>query len=63
MNWETRTDIYTLLCIKQITNENILHSTGELYSALYGDLNRKEIPKRGHMADSLCCMTETNRAL
>ena len=63
MNWETRTDIYTLLCIKQITNENLLHSTGELYSALCGDLNRKEIQKRGHMADSLCCTTETNTTL
>ena len=35
MNWETRIDIHTLLCIKQITNENLLHSTGELYSALW----------------------------
>ena len=24
MNWETRIYIYTLLCIKQITNENLL---------------------------------------
>ena len=29
-------DIYTRLCIKWITNENLLHR--ELYSALYGDL-------------------------
>ena len=28
MNWEIRTDIYTLLGIKQITNENLLYSTG-----------------------------------
>ena len=28
MNWEIRIDIYTLLCIKQITNENLLYSTG-----------------------------------
>ena len=28
MNWEIGTDIYTLLCIKQITNENLLYSTG-----------------------------------
>ena len=28
MNWEMRIDIYTLLCIKQITNENLLYSTG-----------------------------------
>ena len=29
MNWETGTDIYTSLCVKQITNcENLLYSTG-----------------------------------
>ena len=30
MNWEIGTDIYTLLilCIKQITNENLLYSPG-----------------------------------
>ena len=28
MNWEIRIDIYTLLCIKQMTNENLLCSTG-----------------------------------
>ena len=30
MNWETGMDIYTLLilCIKEITNENLLYSTG-----------------------------------
>ena len=27
MNWEIGIDIYTLLCIKHITNENLLHST------------------------------------
>ena len=35
MNWETGIGVYTLLWIKQITNENLLHSTGELYSALW----------------------------
>ena len=28
MNWEIGMDIYTLLCIKQITNEKLLYSTG-----------------------------------
>ena len=28
VNWETGIDIYTLLCIKQVTNENLLYSTG-----------------------------------
>ena len=35
MNWEIGTNIYTLICIKQITNENLLYSTGNstsLYS-------------------------------
>ena len=29
MNWEIEIDIYTLLCIKQITKENLLCSTGD----------------------------------
>ena len=28
MNWEIGIDIYTLLCIKQTTNENPLYSPG-----------------------------------
>ena len=28
INWEIGIDIYTLLCIKQICNENVLHHTG-----------------------------------
>lgn len=37
MNWETGTDICTLLilCIKQMTNENLLYSTGTLLDALW----------------------------
>ena len=30
MNLETGFDIYTLLCIKEITNENLLYSTGNI---------------------------------
>ena len=54
MNWETGTDMYTLLtlCIKQITNEDLL------FSSICSDLNGKEIQERGHIcehiADSLC---------
>ena len=33
--------------IKYITNENLLHSTGN--SMLCGDLNEKKIPTRGYM--------------
>ena len=28
VNWETGIDIRTLLCVKQITNENLLYSIG-----------------------------------
>jgi len=28
MNWETRTDMCTLPCVKQIASENLLHSMG-----------------------------------
>ena len=42
---EIGTDRATLLCIKQITNENLLYRTGN--SMLCGDLNGKEIQKRG----------------
>ena len=35
MNWEIGIDIYTLLCIKQITNENLLYSTGNSINALW----------------------------
>ena len=28
ISWETGTDIYTLLDIKQVTNKNLLYSTG-----------------------------------
>ena len=61
---ETDIDIYTLLipCIKQITKENLLCSTGN--SVLCGDLNGKEIQKSGgiciNIIDSLCCTVETN---
>ena len=44
MNWEVGIDIYTLLCIKYITNENLLYCSGN--SVLSGDLNGKEIEKR-----------------
>ena len=54
-NWETGIDTPMLLCIKQITDENLLYSRGN--SALWW-LHGKEIQNQGdlciHMADSLC---------
>ena len=39
MIWEAGTDIYTPLFIKWITNENLLHCTG---NSTHGNLNKKE---------------------
>ena len=46
LDWEIGIDRYMLLCITYITNKNLLYSTGN-YSMLCGDLNGKEIQKRG----------------
>ena len=54
MSWEKGIDTYILLCIKQVTNENLLYSTRK--SVLCSELNGKEILKRGdtciHIGDS-----------
>lgn len=47
MNWETGIDKNTLLYMKQITNENLLCSTGN-YSMICGGLDGKE-SKCGYM--------------
>ena len=49
MKGEIGIDIYILLCVKQITNENPPDSSREPYSVLCGDLNGKEIQKRGNI--------------
>ena len=48
LNGEMGTDTYTLLilCIKRITSEKLLYSSGNS-TLRRGDLNRKEIQKRG----------------
>ena len=45
MKQEINTDIYVLLCIKQITSESLLPQ--EPYSVLSDDLDGKEIQKEG----------------
>ena len=70
ISWETGIDIYTLLYIKQITNNNLLYSTGNStqYSvmAFMGKESRK---KKNRVAicicttDSLCCTPEINTTL
>ena len=57
MNWEIGIDIYAplILCIKQVTKENPLYSSGNSYSELCGDLHGKESQKKGgyiHMLHS-----------
>ena len=54
INWEIRTEIYTLLYIKQITNKNLLGSRGN--SAQYSvmtymeeELKKKKELNRGYM--------------
>ena len=52
MNWEVEIDIYTLLSIKEMANENLHIGQGTL---LCGDLNGKEIQKRGAI-DMICSL-------
>ena len=69
MNWEIGIDIQTLLilCIKQITNVNLLYSTGNSTQCSEVNLMGRKSKKRGdicvHIADALCCTVETNIAL
>ena len=67
LNWAIGIDMYTLMCIKLITNENRLYSTWNSTQLLCVDLNGKEIQGRGdkcvRVADSLCCTAETNTTL
>ena len=59
-------NIYTLLCTKQITNENWLYSTGN-YAVFCDYLNGKDIQKRGDrwicIVDLLCRTAESNTTL
>ena len=62
------TQTLLILCIKQITNENLLYSTGNCaYSMLCDDIDGKEIQKRGDIhfciVDSLCCTVTQNYKL
>ena len=41
MNWDTETDMYALLCIKEIGEPTL--EPRELYSVLCGDTNGKEM--------------------
>ena len=45
INWEIGTDIYTLLYIKQVTNKNLLYSTGNTTQYSVMTYIRKESKK------------------
>ena len=61
MNWEIGMDVYTVLCIKLITEHR------ELYSILYDDINGKETRKRGdaciYVITDLHCLQQKRTAL
>ena len=63
INWKTGVDIYTLLYIEQITNKDLLYSTGNStqYSvmAYVGKESKKRVDIRICLTDSLCCIPET----
>ena len=42
MNWEIEIAIYTLLCIKEVTNENLLQSTGNSVLTEMREKSKKE---------------------
>ena len=65
--WETGIDIHTLLHIKQITNKNLLYSTGNSsqYSVMTY-MEKKNLKKSGYrysITDSLSCTAETSTTL
>ena len=63
IKWEIGIDMYTLLCIKQITNEN-LYSTGNSPVMTYmGKESKKSVDICICITDSLCCTPETNTTL
>ena len=47
MNWEIGIDICTLLCIKWITNENLLYSTGNSTQCSVVTKMRRKSKKEG----------------
>ena len=65
INWEIRSDIYTLLYIKQITNKDLLYSTGNStqYSAMTyveKESKKEQIYVNICITYLLCCIPETN---
>ena len=63
--WEDRIvrefgmDMYTLLYLKWITNEDLLYSPGMLHGSMDGKGIWRRMDTCIHMAGSLCCSPET----
>ena len=54
--------VYTL-CVKEITNENLLCNTGNPTQCSEWEANKKRENICTCIADSLCCTVETNTTL
>ena len=67
MDWEAGTDVYTLPCANEVTEESPLRSAGSPARCCVLTLNRKALQTRedarSHWADSLCCTADTNTAV
>ena len=63
MNWEVGIDIYTLLYIKQMTNKDLLYSTGHSIQYLYGKIIFKKVDICVCITESFCSRAEINTAL
>ena len=73
-NWESNIEIQTLPCIKQIASGNLLYKYRDLNPVFCDNLEEWDGVRRGEggsregnscifMADSHCCMAETNTTL
>lgn len=65
INWEMGVDIYVLsmLSVKQITIENLLHTTGAPPRALQGPQREVQTEISVCAAESLCCTGETHTTM
>ena len=60
INQESEIKRYTLLYIKQITNEDLLYSTRKYIQYLIITYSGKKSEKYTCITESLCCTPETN---
>ena len=65
MDWEIRTVVHVLLCIKQATNENLLYNTENFIQCSVAIYMGKESKKRVDICitDSPCSIIESSTTL